>query len=1098
MDLNICEDLYAESGAVTGPHYAYRHDGVVVPDGVCGAGSSSVTGLAFYEGGAYPPAYDGALFFADFSRECIWAMFAGPDGTPDPATIETFVAFAATPVEIEIGPNGDLFYVDLIGGTIRRVRYFSANQPPVAAMSATPTNGPTPLTVNFDGSGSSDPDPGDAITFDWELDGDGFFDDSSAIAPSFTYTAPGAVTVGLRVTDSAGAISTAITTITVGNGAPTASIDTPLISDQWDVGDSIDFSGSAIDPEDGPLPPSALSWDVILHHCFTLSDCHQHPLTSHVGVASGTVVGPDHEYPAFLELRLTATDSGGLTSTQSVEPQPNTVDLSFDSIPTGLSLVVGSSSEATPFIETVMVGAANTVSAASPQTLDDTTYGFIEWSDGGARTHTIVAPGTAAGFVATFGPDTAACGPPDDACDLTQDGIIIAQVPTPTGGGNPDLAVIRDGDKPPVGTADPTRQYDTHDGANAAAEDWIGYAYPSPRTFTRVVFQEGMHFSNDGWFDSLSVQVRQGGVWVEATGLTVDPAYPAANNGLAFETYTLSFAPIPGDAIRLFGAPGGSDDFISFGELEVFGNADGTLPNQAPAANAGVDRTVAVGAAVLLDGSGSSDPNGDLLTYAWTQTAGAGVTLSDPSAPQPSFSAPTVTADTVVTFELVVGDGEFASAPDTVSITIVPLPDSESDLTQLGAVIARVTAPLSGGGSPDIEIIRDGDKPPTNPTATADPTRQYDTYDGFNAAAEDWIGYSFASSQTFTRVVFQEGTHYWDGGWFDSLTVQVRQGGVWVEVSGLSISPAYPAADNGLAFETYTLSFAPIEGEAIRLFGAPGGLSEFISVAELDVFGVGDGTTPANEPPIADAGDAQTALPATLVTLDGSGSSDPDGDLLTYAWTQTAGPVVTLSDPSGVQPSFTAPTVTIDTVFTFELVVGDGEFASAPDAVSITVASGDESDLTQLGAIIARVTAPTGAGNPDIEVIRDGDMPPDGDFPLRQYDTFDGFDPVAEDWIGYSFGSSHLFTRVVFQEGKNFFDGGWFESLTVQIRQGGVWADVTGLSITPAYPAADNDIDFEIFTLTFDPISGDGIRIIGAPGGPAYFISVGELLVFGY
>ena len=203
------------------------------------------------------------------------------------------------------------------------------------------------------------------------------------------------------------------------------------------------------------------------------------------------------------------------------------------------------------------------------------------------------------------------------------------------------------------------------------------------------------------------------------------------------------------------------------------------------------------------------------------------------------------------------------------------------------------------------------------------------------------------------------------------------------------------------------------------------------------------------------------------MTLDGSGSSDPDGDLLTYAWTQTAGPVVTLSDPSGVQPSFTAPTVTIDTVFTFELVVGDGEFASAPDAVSITVASGDESDLTQLGAIIARVTAPTGAGNPGIEVIRDGDMPPDGDFPLRQYDTFDGFDPVAEDWIGYSFGSSHLFTRVVFQEGNNFFDGGWFESLTVQIRQGGVWAEVTGLSITPAYPAADNDIDFD-FDFDFD------------------------------
>jgi hypothetical protein len=72
----------------------------------------------------------------------------------------------------------------------------------------------------------------------------------------------------------------------------------------------IEFAGSATDAQDGPLPPSALSWDLILHHC--PSNCHTHPLQTFTG-AGGSLSAPDHEYPSHLELRLTATDSGGLT-----------------------------------------------------------------------------------------------------------------------------------------------------------------------------------------------------------------------------------------------------------------------------------------------------------------------------------------------------------------------------------------------------------------------------------------------------------------------------------------------------------------------------------------------------------------------------------------------------------------------------------------------------------------------------------------------------------------------------------------------------------------------------------------------------------------
>ena len=222
-NLNICENLYGQPGAVTDPHFAYHHSNKVVPNESCPTGSSSVAGIAFgfYQGGPYPAAYDGALFFADYSRDCIWAMKKDANGIPAPGLLETFVAPAANPVDVQISPAGELFYADFDGGTIRRIRFVSANQPPVAVASANPTSGSAPLTVTFDGSGSSDPD-GDPITYAWDLDGDGLYDDSTAAQPTFTYTQSGSFTVRLRVTDSPGAssISDPIV-ITVGNTPPT-------------------------------------------------------------------------------------------------------------------------------------------------------------------------------------------------------------------------------------------------------------------------------------------------------------------------------------------------------------------------------------------------------------------------------------------------------------------------------------------------------------------------------------------------------------------------------------------------------------------------------------------------------------------------------------------------------------------------------------------------------------------------------------------------------------------------------------------------------------------------------------------------------------
>jgi glucose/arabinose dehydrogenase/chitodextrinase len=402
-NLSICENLYGQANAVKAPYYAYDHQAKVVSGELCGMGSSSMSGLAFYKTGPYPDAYDGALFFADYSRNCIWAMKKGTNGLPDPAKRSTFVAGAQAPVDLQIGPNGDLFYADLTGGTIRRIRYCGGNCPPEAVAQANPTSGPAPLVVNFDAAGSSDPE-GDALSYAWDLDGDGAFDDSTAQKPTYTYTAAGDYQVGLRVTDSNGATDTLDQPliITAGNTPPSASINSPLSTTTWKVGDTISFSGSATDSQDGALGASRLTWSLIVHHCSSANSCHEHPVQDFAGVANGSFVAPDHEYPSYLELKLTATDSGGLTDTTNVRLDPETVQLSFVSDPPGLKLTIGSSSGTTPLSRTVIVGSKNSISAPSPQMLGGSNYEFATWSDGGAQSHDIVAPDAAATYTATY------------------------------------------------------------------------------------------------------------------------------------------------------------------------------------------------------------------------------------------------------------------------------------------------------------------------------------------------------------------------------------------------------------------------------------------------------------------------------------------------------------------------------------------------------------------------------------------------------------------------------------------------------------------------------------------------------------------------
>ena len=199
-DVSICENLYAVPSAVSAPYYTYNHAAKVVAGETCPTGSSSITGLAFYQGGTYPAAYADALFFADYSRNCIWVMKAGDErpARPEPAR------------DVRRRSRGARRPRDRAGrGPVLR-RHERRDDPPhplhrlrrspTAVIAANPTSGQAPLTVQFDGTGSSDPESG-ALSYAWDLDGDGALDDSTAASPSFTYTTAGTRTVRLQVTD---------------------------------------------------------------------------------------------------------------------------------------------------------------------------------------------------------------------------------------------------------------------------------------------------------------------------------------------------------------------------------------------------------------------------------------------------------------------------------------------------------------------------------------------------------------------------------------------------------------------------------------------------------------------------------------------------------------------------------------------------------------------------------------------------------------------------------------------------------------------------------------------------------------------------------
>jgi glucose/arabinose dehydrogenase len=418
--LTVCEQLYETPGSTAQPFFYYSHNAGVTPEDPCPyEPGSAISGLAFYEGGSYPAAYDGALFFADSVRGCIYVMRAGEDGRPAPSKVEPFLTEGGLypGVDIEVGPSGDLYYANLFGkefgpGAIHQISY--EPEAPQAQLKADRTSGATPLEVHFDAGESSDPQ-NQELEYEWDLDGNGTFGPPTKESTATeSYATPENRTAAVRVVDPDGHSSVAQVTIYPGDTPPQPHIEEPSDGLRWAVGQHIQFKGKAKDGAGEPLEKSHLYWRARLYHCpGGPESCHAHPLEVFPAVESGELVAPDHDLPSHIELTLTATDARGLSASETVSLYPNVSFLGMRSEPPGVTLSAGLQTEATPFGVEAIEGSQVEVSAPATVEIAGTTYTWRKWSDGGARVHQIVAQPGATNYVAEYaGPEGKGTQPP--------------------------------------------------------------------------------------------------------------------------------------------------------------------------------------------------------------------------------------------------------------------------------------------------------------------------------------------------------------------------------------------------------------------------------------------------------------------------------------------------------------------------------------------------------------------------------------------------------------------------------------------------------------------------------------------------------------
>ncbi len=376
--------------------------------------------------------------------------------------------------------------------------------------------------------------------------------------------------------------------------------------------------------------------------------------------------------------------------------------------------------------------------------------------------------------------------------------------------------------------------------------------------------------------------------------------------------------------------------------------------NQAPNANAGADIAITLPTnSTTLNGTASNDPDGTISTYSWTRISGpATFTLGSPAA---ASSALTNLVQGTYSFRLLVTDNSGAQDADTVIVTVNP---------------AANQAPNANAGA-DIAITLPTNSTTLNGTASNDPDGTISTYSWtrISGPATFTLGSPAAASSALTNLV--QGTYSF------RLLVTDNSGAQDADTVIVTVNPAANQAPIANAGTDITVAQS---GQQVNLNGTasndpdgtivsynwvkisgpgtitiansntatPGviGLVQGVYVFELTVTDnsgaqATDRVTvtvgaPANQAPVAVAGNDTTIVsPASTAVLNGTGSFDPDGTIVSWQWRQLTGPAAALIQA----PGQTATNISSlqEGEYSFELTVTDNAGLTDKDTVAVIV-----------------------------------------------------------------------------------------------------------------------------------------------------------------